>query len=454
MSTEGIKVTSTSSPKPDIVTLDLGPRQSIPLYSDQDIGGLAKLRKIADSSFNDTIMVTDGRIEHPINLSVLKNLLSVNPVHSACISAKVEATVGVGHVSEEEKRAIKEILKGVNVEGNKLILRQSIGLPGKVDDVLDPHCFNTWQDVLHDASEDYNILGHSGIEFIYTAERDLRGIHSVPAESLYIHINRDEATGELWHYFKIENGTTNDKVIAPFGKNTEIKARLGLTYLPSELIHFRKPTSRSRYYGVPDYLACMADIELGMRRNQMASDFFLNRAVPEGIIWTKKTGYSTEQKTTLSNTLKGVMGPGNGYKSIYIDLLDPEGQVGYIPIMAETPLDSLKDISETIAASIVTSHRVPHLLAGVLTPGKIAGVNELPNAIITFQTLVVQPMQNLIKRMLANSLGGPMGNVDLEPEDFDFRRITDAFDLGTLDTMNRMKEPVGSGRKPSEGLKD
>ena len=100
---------------------------------------------------------------------------------------------------------------------------------------------------------------------------------------------------------------------------------------------------------------------------------------------------------------------------------------------------------------------VPPLLAGIVVPGKMAAANELPNALLGFQTLVIGPAQRSLWTILSQTLGGGDGVRGIGPGDLRLRAITDEFDMGKVDTTARMKQPVAEaqaqGRDPAAGLK-
>ena len=118
--------------------------------------------------------------------------------------------------------------------------------------------------------------------------------------------------------------------------------------------------------------------------------------------------------------------------------------------------DKFSKMKETLALSIVSAHRVPPLLAGIQIPGKLGAVNELPNALKGFQSLVIEQAQRLFQQTLGNTLG--QDGTGLTIEDFEFQKITEVFDIENMDTVARMRQsPMqakAEGRDLSQGVKD
>ncbi len=124
-----------------------------------------------------------------------------------------------------------------------------------------------------------------------------------------------------------------------------------------------------------------------------------------------------------------------------------------------------KDMMEALALNIVSAHRVPPSLAGILFHGKMGAANEMTNAILAFQTLVISQAQKTITSVLDRTLGDPEknGGLGLKRGDFKFRTVVDVVaeemkKLQPADTMGRMKQGLGEaaaeGRDLDQGLKE
>ena len=136
---------------------------------------------------------------------------------------------------------------------------------------------------------------------------------------------------------------------------------------------------------------------------------------------------------------------------------DPELKV-QLERLQETSREKLAELWPTIELAIVSGHRVPTTLAGIQIPGKMGAANELPNALVAFQTLYVGQHQRIFQGTLGLTLGSPDAGLGLAPTDFLLRRITDSYDMGQIDTMSRMRQTATEaqmqGRKLDQGLKE
>jgi capsid portal protein len=229
----------------------------------------------------------------------------------------------------------------------------------------------------------------------------------------------------------------------------------------SEIIAFKAPSNMSRWYGYPDWLSASAIITLVALSIQYKSDFYTNRGVLAFILSVAGAVDPKEWKK-IQSLVQGAVGMGNNFRNLAIQLgnKDTVLKVDKLTSSDKTELQFSKD-SEIYAQMIVSSHRVPPVLANILIPGKLGATNELVQAIIAFQLLVIGPHQNVIQQTLARTLGGKEGISKLKPEDFRLRKITSQFNIEGLDTVANMKEDAttatddkGKPRDVSDGPKD
>jgi hypothetical protein len=265
-----------------------------------------------------------------------------------------------------------------------------------------------------------------------------------------VHVVRESPLTRDFHY---EIDTQNGPVkFARFGELERLKA-LGIE-ASSELVHFKMPTSICREYGLPQWLSATPWLEIAQQIMSTEHDYYENRAVPDILMMVTGKRMEKADFAELKAALKETIGPGKRSRSMAINIPLTETTVT-IERLANPSREKIGDTWPTVELAIVSCHRVPPLLAGVVTPGKMAAANELPNALIAFQTLYVAQHQRIFKTVLGNTLGSEIRG--LNKDDFLPRCITDFYDIGQMDTLSRMREPAAaaqaSGRKLSDGLK-
>lgn len=398
-----------------------------------------------------------GVVPHPFDFQVACELVRYNEHHSACINAKVRSQVGLGHPTN----------------------------PDKIDDILNPVCESTWQETIMDVAEDFHSTGNGFIEVVRRGN-DIAGIFHVRAPSVF-----PVFEGGRDRHFIVNNndpqlGTGLAVRMASFGdKNAFIqRAKEGFpsssiaqaagtgifsqidTSDPdkiSEIIHFRRPTSLSKWYGFPNWLGALAGIELIQMIMQHNFDFFLNRGVPEFLLFLLGAKLDEKDMDKITDSIKANIGLGNSHKSAAINLDVPidNFKVQLEKLMADNGLndDAFATFRENLAMGIVSAHGVPPLLAGIQIPGKLGATNELPNALMAFQVLQNGPDQRLFTQKLAATLGNPeYSNLGLTREDFKFKPVTEEINIAEMDTVARMRQSpaqaTAEGRDLNQGVKD
>ncbi len=377
-----------------------------------------------------------GEKEHPFDFNMVMVFKNANIHHSTCIETKKESTVGIGFEKEST--------------GKK----------------LNPLCELSFQDVLGDIAEDFWQCGNGYMEVV-RKNKKIVGLHHIQAPLVQVVIEDEFATHG---HFKIcgYGDQLHERRFAEFGDLDDfLKRAKGDADIvgvdpdnTSEVIHFRRSTSLSRWYGFPDWLAATASIELVQCMHQHQFDFFLNRGVPEFLLFLIGQKLMPDDWKKVQDTFQAHIGLQNSYKSSAFNFpySKEQFQVQVEKLAVESKADGtlFKDMSETLAVNIVSAHRVPPLLAGIQIPGKLGATNELPNALQAFQILVVGPAQHTFATTLDVTLGDSAknGGLGLGEGAFKLKKITDELNLAEMDTIARMREPLGAGtRDPSKGLK-
>ena len=385
-----------------------------------------------------------GLIPHPFNRSGVNEFLTANEHHSTSIHTKTAALVGLGHVTEQKKA----MRRGEEVSA------ENMEITSRVDTTLNPLTRKTWAETLYDVAEDFVNQGDGYLEVV-RRNGVITGIHHLPATHTNVYLEQD---GHNFHYVvctKGEGGSFStggiQKRFACFGEKEGFIQRMSSSQIPgiesqsldpdtvSEVIHFRRPNSMSRWYGYPDWLSAAASIELVQIIVQHNFDFFLNRCVPEVLMLFLGQKLDPEDWKKIKAAFEGTIGPGKNYKSILANLEVNEDFRVQLEKLAEDngDEDRFSSMRENLALSIVSAHRVPPLLAGIQIPGKLGATNELPNALMSFQILVIGPMQKLFQQTLGSTLGEDLG---LTIEDFEFVTITEEINVGEMDTVARMRQ--------------
>lgn len=446
-------------------------RDLYPQYSDEDGLAVFMLKQLNAMKAAPTRQdVSVGTKPHPFDFPATTLLKNYNSHHSTCIETKKECTVGLGFWPKNWEEIMSEenpIKRRIQLETTQT----------EAEKQLDPLCDKSFLDSLGDAAEDYWQTGNGYLEIVRPFNKTnpyreaITGIHHISASSVHVVVEDDklnisyEVGSDLSDSGGMSTGV-GDNRFAKFGDLKDFISRHNITkengQTISELIHFRRPTSLSKWYGMPDWLSAVVAIELVQCMHQHHYDFFLNRGVPEFMLFFLGKKIEKKNWDKIQAAMKANIGLGKSHKSLAVNLTDENMKVQLEKLAMEDGKggDGFKDKQEILALNIVSAHRTPPLLAQIQIPGKLGATNEFPNALMGYQKLVIAPGQKVFRTELVNSLGNEEynGSLSLTSEDFLLRTILDDTDMKALDTISRMRETQAeaqeSGRDPKDGLKD
>lgn len=409
----------------------------------------------------------EGEVPRPFNYEEARKFRTQNGHHSSCVASKIQASIGLGFKGPRREATAQQVLAVAEGRKRQEDLDEDLDEDSPVYAVLDPLCDISFQDVFQDVIEDFIELGVGYIEVVRDVSGKIRGLHHCPAHHTTVY----RETRHDYHYLvqgpglSLEDGRT-DVRFARFGDLDSYRVRnsIGPAVAVSELIAIRQASSRSKVYGFPDWLAAVPSVELVQMHRQHSYDFYNNRGVPEFMLFVLGQKLPEKDWALLQDAVQANIGQGNSYKSVVINL---EGDPETLKIQMERlGLDGgastegqFQEVTDSLAMDIVSAHRVPPLLAGIMIPGKLGASNELVNALIAFQELVIGPFQKTICSALKNSLGDTeKAGLGLDPKDFKLRTIVDKFDLKKMDTVSKMKQPMqeaqAEGRDLTAGRKE
>lgn len=397
-----------------------------------------------------------GRRERPLDFDRVAELKDHNVHHSAALEAKVRAAVGLGH-------------------------RQQ-----RIHDELDPLCVVSWQDTLDAAISDYCEFGNGFIEVVRDEGGAIASLYHIPACDIWVFV---EDNDNVFHYELSDRGGHKPTLtsltglrFARFGERDDFIRRHKVTgerrKRVSEVIHFAMNRGRrSRHYGYPDWVAATPAMELDHCVTQYAFDLFINGGIPEGIFSVTGQRLAPDDWQAIKDEFRKHQGIGNRRKLMLLNIAGTElkVQLDKLTLDGQTTGDNQALVDDQ-ALKIVSAHRVPPLLCGIQIPGKLGAANEMSNSIMAFQTLVISHVQKAISTVLATTLGdAALGVEGLSEDDFrgvgtgdpepdptkppnmttgmpalrpkdhkgnGFHTIVDEIDLGTMDTVSRMRTSV------------
>lgn len=199
----------------------------------------------------------------------------------------------------------------------------------------------------------------------------------------------------------IDNGTPR-RIANPIGGGA-----------PNEIIHIKKYSPTSGYYGIPDIVAAkqaVAGDEFAARYNL---DYFENKAVPRYAIILKGATLGPNAESALLSFFETGL-KGQNHRSIYIplpaDTPDNKVTLDLKPIEAGVQDSSFNNYRKANMASILMAHRVPITKINVAEGASLAVAKDADK---TFKEQVCAPEQKIFEKKLNRLI----------------KELTDAFEL-------------------------
>ena len=455
-------------------------QESFSITKDDD--GVVKVTKIQGEEPQPTNQTTRNTgmtgttMLPPVDIIAARALKDISPHHASCLQSILNAMVGLGFVSDGEDVQKKKDDATTSTAGAEdqiisLLTGESF-IESKADKILDPLTIEGFALELSRAVEDFLDGGTGYLEVVRDTGNNIVGINWIPYEDIIVATVKDaDGRTRVLYNYKSRSTTLNSTIrrYSMFGLNnrkwvfdtfysndTNIKVEN-----VSEVIAFKAPSNKSKYYGYPGWLSAASLITLLALSMQYKSDFYTNRGVLAYILAIIGP-IESEAWEKIKTSVQGSVGGGNNFRNMAINLTNEESKVDLHKLAStdKTELQFSKDI-EVYAQNIVSAHRVPPVLANILIPGKLGATNEAVQALVSFQLLNVGPKQNIVQQTLGRTLGGDEGILTLKPEDFRLRKITSQFNIAGLDTVGRMREEAvsatnedGSQRDVSQGVRD
>lgn len=443
-------MTTANSETEDIKVLDLPHPSRVPMFEQAAGTNLLKAMLVDPKQRSQQGSDDFGEQPWPLDFCAASALSTASPHHETCINTKKDSIVGLGFRNEFDRQmlAFKQNPSAAFPTADPEELPRAYTLLSELVD-------GSLASLLADTCIDYCNTGNGYWEVVRDQSQKITAIWHIPAHQMRIW---SESKGLIRRYFIYRPTAGAERKFCRFGDKEGFLQNAGIGAKPediSEVIHFRMPNARSRYYGCPDWLSAVPSIELAQMVHQQQFDFFKNRGVPEFIALFLGSSIPKKVWGVIEESMRATIGSGNAHKSMALNLVDPNMKVQIEKLGLDSQGESsFSDLNSVLAAEIVSAHRVPPLLAGLHVPGKMGSTNELPNSLMAFQALYVDQQQLNFTETIAATVGKELG---LTFHDLQFRKLTDRFDLNQMDTISRMRDqlasPQGQSRNPAEGLK-
>lgn len=295
----------------------------------------------------------------PYNLEHLIELSVENDTHYACIVTKATNIVGLGY-KWKEKSKVKDARQNVEEDDDKMqkLTRKLQRVTDSLDEWIESLNLNEdFNEVLFKVWFDVEATGNGYLEIGRTNKGDIGYIGHIPSDTLRVRKWRDGFIQIVQNKLTFFRNFGDKKTPDYFGNDPR----------PNEIIHFKKHSLKSTYYGVPDVIAAMSSVAGEKFSSEYNLDYFENKAVPRYALIVKGAKLSMQaERRILEYFRKEVKGKHHG--TLYIPVPAHMGSNVDVKLEAienkvqEASFEKYRDGNRT---SIAMVHRVPKSKLGI-----------------------------------------------------------------------------------------
>jgi PBSX family phage portal protein len=329
----------------------------------------------------------------PYNMDFLAGMYEQSGPHFAAVNAKTYNTVGLGYGFKPSPTTIQALDKA---EGNQKKLDR---LRSKIEMLRMEHM--EWIDSLNKEDSltetlikvytDYETTGNGYIEIGRTSSGDIAYLGHVPATGMRVRRKRDG-------FVQMVNAKS-----AVFFRNygdQETSNPIGGDNDPHEIIHFKKYTPKSDYYGIPDIIPAVGAVAGNKYAAIYNLDYFENKAVPRHVVIVKGATLSASAEKSLYEFFD-VKLKGKNHRTLYVPLPndDPERKIDFEikPVEAGVQEASFIKYKDNNRDEILGAHRTP-ISKVAIVPG--VSLSSARDSDKTFKEQVTRPQQDIFERRI------------------------------------------------------
>lgn len=338
----------------------------------------------------------------PHNLDHLAKLYTLPSasVHYAAVNAKVANIVGLGFRLIETPKT-KRDLEQATEKGEKAYKNLRRRLDENREQVLtgleDMNEEDSFVEVMTKVWRDYEVTGNGYLEISRMKDGSVGYIGHIPSTTMRIRRRRDgfvQLSGFEAQFFA-HYGAGIDKET---GKPQAVYNPLNPGTKTNEVIHFKKYSPTSGYYGVPDIIAAQSAIAGNEFASRYNLDYFENKAVPRYAIILKGATLTPNAEASLLSFFEASL-KGQNHRSIYIPLPGdtPEQKVDLELKAIEAGIQdsSFNNYRKANINDVLMAHRVPISKISTGDGGSLAIARDADK---TFKEQVCGPEQRIAEK--------------------------------------------------------
>lgn len=327
----------------------------------------------------------------PYNLDELAWFYENSFANHAAINAKVANIVGLGYHFTNTEATVSKLEEATSEEQLMRAHRKIQRLKSQLTDWLEElNDEDTFTHVLEKVYTDVEALGNGYIEIGRKINGEIGYVGHIPASTIRVRRMRDG-------YIQI----VNQRVV--FFRNFQDTNGINPVTndpRPNELIHVKKYSPKTSYYGVPDSVSSATSMVGDNLAGRYNVDYFENKAVPRYIVTLKGAKLSVDAEDKLFRFLQSGL-RGQNHRTLYIPLPGdgPDSKVEFKmdPIENGVQEGSFDKYRKSNRDDILMAHQVPISKVGSGSGVSIAAAMVSDR---TFKEQVARPAQRNLEKVI------------------------------------------------------
>lgn len=330
-----------------------------------------------------------GAVQPPYNLDYLAKLYEVSSPHYAAVRIKTANIVGLGY-DFVESHATREKMASIGDKKRKEAARRRLQrhkseLYAWLDDCNDE---DTFEETLQKVWIDYEATGNGYIEIGRKTTGEIGYIGHIPSTTIRVRRNRDGFVQMISNKAVFFRNFGDSKTTDPVGNDPR----------PNEIIHIKKYSPTTGFYGIPDIIAAKAAVAGNEFAARFNLDYFENKAVPRYVIVVKGATLSVSAERNLHEFFQTGL-KGKHHRTLVVPLpADEENRkvdFKMEPVEAGTQDSSFVNYRKGNHSDIFLAHRLPPSKAGFSEGVSLAAARDADKS---FKEQVSRPEQRILEK--------------------------------------------------------
>lgn len=304
--------------------------------------------------------------EPPYSLTALAELYELNSTHKSCVDAKTTNIVGLGY------RFLPTVPEADGEQRARL---------ERLFDSCNPEM--TFADLMRAVWTDVETVGNGYLEVTRGAAGEIDGFYHVPATTVRV---RSDRRG----FVQIRDGRTRH--FRNLGGEPAPEPETGETQ--NEIMHLRKYTPQSTYYGVPDILPAISAIAGDRAAAEYNVSFFEHNAVPRMAVICEGGEMTKDLIREIRRFMESEI-RGHAHRTLLLQVPNTNTTLRFEPLGQIRSEDAgFLDYRRANRDEILMVHRVPPSKITIVENANLANSKDQDK---TFREQVVRPEQRRIE---------------------------------------------------------